>query len=70
MGIDQDAKTRLARARKLIGKNPAKIDSVLREVLKGTKDHARWVFLFNDLSRRLRSSLGVKKVSSGTPSPQ
>ena len=57
MRLDQDAKERLVRAKKITGSDSNLIDNALRKVLCGVRDHARWIYLFNDLGKRLRSSI-------------
>jgi hypothetical protein len=64
--IDQDAKRRLEKARGLTNGDLSKIDHALREVLKGV-ERARWIFLYNDLNRRLRKALTPKKATRRYP---
>ncbi len=50
--LDDDGQVRLEQAKRMLVKST--VDAVLKKVLVGVNDRARWTFLYNDLGRRLR----------------
>jgi hypothetical protein len=70
MRLDRDGQQRLERAKAIVGSDLSMVVPATKSALHGIKDHARWVYLYNDISRRLREHVaGMQRRQRARATP-